>query len=143
MGISMSPEERFEVFGDFRVEDHEEEAERRWGGTDAYKESQRRVVSYTKEDWVKIKTEGEDIDRRLASLMESGSEAGSEPAMDAAERHRNHISRWFYECSFEIHVGLAEMNVSDPRFKERYDAIAPGLAEFIRAAVNANAERRP
>ena len=143
MGISMTPEERFEVFGDFRVEDHEEEAERRWGGTDAYEESQRRVASYTKEDWVKIKTEGEDIDRRLASLMESGSEAGSEPAMDAAERHRNHISRWFYECSSEIHVGLAKMYVSDPRFKERYDAIAPGLAEFIRAAVNANAERRP
>ena len=43
MEIPLTPEERLEVFGEFRPEDYAEEAEERWGGTDAYKESQRRV----------------------------------------------------------------------------------------------------
>jgi DNA-binding transcriptional MerR regulator len=139
--ISMTPEERFEVFGDFRPEDYEAEAEERWGETDAYQESQRRVSSYTKQDWVTIKTEGKAIDERLAELLSSGAAAESEAAMDAAEQHRRHITRWFYDCTSEMHVRLAEMYVADPRFKARYEAIAPGLAEFVRSAVNANAAR--
>jgi MerR family transcriptional regulator, thiopeptide resistance regulator len=41
MGISLTPEERFELFGDFVPEDYEKEAEERWGDTEAYKQSQR------------------------------------------------------------------------------------------------------
>jgi MerR family transcriptional regulator, thiopeptide resistance regulator len=48
---------------------------------------------------------------------------------------------WFYDYTSEIHVGLAELYVADPRFKTRYEAIAPGLAEFVRSAVTANAPR--
>src|SRR5918992_2865204 len=55
MGISLSPEERFEVFGDFDPDDYAEEAEQRWGGTEAYRESQRRVASYTKQDWQQLR----------------------------------------------------------------------------------------
>jgi MerR family transcriptional regulator, thiopeptide resistance regulator len=36
MNIKLTPEERFEVFGEFRPEDYAEEAERRWGETDSY-----------------------------------------------------------------------------------------------------------
>src|SRR5918996_901691 len=43
MDIKLTPEERLEVFGDFNPEDHTEAAEQRWGGTEAYRESQRRV----------------------------------------------------------------------------------------------------
>ena len=38
--------------------------------------------------------------------------------MDLAERHRQHISRWFYECGYDVHRGLAEMYVADARFAE-------------------------
>jgi MerR family transcriptional regulator, thiopeptide resistance regulator len=99
VGISMTPEERFEVFGGFRPEDYEAEAEERWGKTDAYRESQRRVSSYTKRDWKRIKAEAEAIDERLADLLSSGAAADSEAAMDAAEQHRRHITRWFYDCA--------------------------------------------
>ena len=95
MQIPLNPEERLEVFGDFRHEDYEEEARDRWGETDAYKESQRRVASYTKEDWIKLKSESQDIEHRLAALMRSGATADGAKAMDAIEQHRQHISRWF------------------------------------------------
>jgi hypothetical protein len=61
--------------------------------------------------------------------------------MAAAEAHRQHIGRWYYDCSHEIHRGLTEMYVSDERFRANYDALAPGLSEFIRDAARANAER--
>ena len=57
MGIQLTPEERLEVFGGFNPEDYAEEAEQRWGGTEAYRQSQRRVATYTKEDWMRIKAE--------------------------------------------------------------------------------------
>ena len=141
MGIKLTPEERMKVFGDFNPEDHAEEAERRWGGTDAYRQSQRRVSSYTKEDWLKIKAEHDEVAASLAALFESGAAPDSEEAMAAAEAHRRHISRWYYDCSHEIHRGLGEMYVGDERFRANYDLLAPGLSEFICDATRANAER--
>jgi hypothetical protein len=73
--------------------------------------------------------------------MRSGAAPDSEAAMDAAEEHRQHINRWFYECSYEIHVGLGQMYVDDPRFTATYEAIAPGLAGYLDAAITANAAR--
>ena len=141
MNIPLTPEERLEVFGEFRPEDYAEEAEQRWGETEAYKESQRRVSSYTKEDWQRLKAEEEEIRARLATALDAGLAPESEEAMSAAEAHREYISRWFYECSYEIHRGLTEMYVSDERFRSNYDATAPGLAAFIRDAAHANASR--
>ncbi len=142
MDIKLTPEERLEVFGDFVPEDYEEEAKERWGNTDAYKESQRRVSNYTKNDWLKIKAEEEENSTTFAALFESGAAPDSGEAMDAAEAHRNHITRWFYDCGYDIHKGLGEMYVSDPRFRANYDKHAPGLSEFIRDAINANASRQ-
>jgi DNA-binding transcriptional MerR regulator len=139
MDIPLTPEERLEVFGEFRPEDYAEEAEQRWGETEAYKESQRRVSSYNKEDWQLLKAEEEEVRERLATAFEAGLAPDSEEAMAAAEDHRQHISRWFYECSYEIHRGLTEMYVSDERFRSNYDTRTPGLAAFIKDAAHANA----
>jgi DNA-binding transcriptional MerR regulator len=139
MDIKLTPEERFEVFGEFRPEDHAEEAQRRWGETESYKESNRRVSKYTKEDWLKLKAEAEEVQNRLAAAFESGLAPDSEEAMAGAEAHRQHISRWFYECTYEIHRGLAEMYVSGARFRSNYDAQTPGLAVYIKEAAHANA----
>ena len=139
--IPLTPEERLEVFGEFRPEDYAEEAEQRWGGTEAYRQSQRRVASYEKEDWQQLKAEEEEVRARLATALAAGLAPDSEEAMAAAEAHRQHISRWFYECTYEIHRGLADMYVSDERFRSNYDATAPGLARYIREAAHANARR--
>ena len=141
LDIRLTPEERFEVFGEFRPEDYAEEAEQRWGETESYKESQRRVASYKKEDWQRLKAEEEEVRARLAADFAAGLAPDSEEAMAAAEAHRQHISRWFYECTYEIHRGLTDMYLSDERFRSNYDATAPGLARYIREAAHANASR--
>jgi DNA-binding transcriptional MerR regulator len=142
MGISLTPEERFEVFGEHDPSQYDAEVEERWGETDAYRESRRRTSSYTKEDWLRIKAEGADVERRFAEALRSGVAADSEQAMDVAEEHRQHISRWFYDCPPEMHAGLGRMYVEDERFTAHYEQIAPGLAQYVSTAVQANAARR-
>ena len=141
MGILLTPEERFEVFGDFEPEDYAEEAEQRWGNTEAYRQSQHRVATYTKDDWQELKSQSADIDRRLATALEAGAGPNDGEAMDLAEEHRLHITRWFYDCGYEIHRGLGDMYIGDPRFTARYEEIARGLAQFLRDAIHANARR--
>ena len=142
MGISLTPEERFEVFGENDPSQYDAEVEERWGETDAYRESRRRTSSYTKDDWLRIKAEGADVERRFAEALRSGTAADSEQAMEVAEEHRQHISRWFYDCPPEMHAGLGRMYVEDERFTAHYEEIAPGLAQYVSTAVQANAARR-
>src|SRR4051795_12291994 len=48
MGMSLTPEERFEVFGAQDPAQYAVEAEERWGETEAWAQSQRRTSAYTK-----------------------------------------------------------------------------------------------
>ncbi|MFD7030362.1 MerR family transcriptional regulator [Streptomyces sp. NPDC059917] len=142
MSIDLTPEEKFEVFGDHDPDRYAAEAERRWGTTDAYAESRRRAASATKEDWQRIMGESDDINRRLAALMETGASAESAAAMDLAEEHRAWIDGNSYPCSYEMHTALGEMYVADERFTAYYDKVRPGLAVYLRDAITANAVRR-
>ncbi|GGJ46551.1 MerR family transcriptional regulator [Streptomyces brasiliensis] len=141
MGMNLTPEERFEVFGDKDPEQYAEEAEQRWGGTEAYAESQRRAARYTKDDWKRLQAEADAWSERYAALVTEGEPPTGEAAMGLAEEHRRHISTWFYECPYEMHRCLGEMYVADERFKAFYDSMRPGLAEHLREAITANAAR--
>ena len=141
MTTSLTPEERREVFGDHDPEQHAEEAEQRWGGTEAYRQSQQRTAAYTKHDWEEIKAEAEGITTRFADLFREGVAPDSAEAMDLAEAHRQHITRRFYDCTPEIHRGLGEMYVADPRFAANYESVVEGLSQYIRDAIEANAAR--
>jgi MerR family transcriptional regulator, thiopeptide resistance regulator len=142
MGMSLTPEEKFEVFGEFDPDQYEGEVQERWGETDAYAQSKRRTSSYTKEDWVRIKQEGEDVEARFAAALQAGVPADSEQAMDVAEAHRQQISRNFYDCPPAMHAGLGRMYVEDERFAAHYERRAPGLAQYVSEAVQANAARQ-
>jgi MerR family transcriptional regulator, thiopeptide resistance regulator len=142
MGISLTPEERFELFGGGFSDDYQAEAEQRWGDTEAWAQSQRRTSAYTKDDWVAIKDEVTGVERRFAEALRSGVPADSAPAMDLAEEHRQHITRWFYDCPPQMHAGLGRLYVEDERFTAHYEQVAPGLARYVSTAVQANAERQ-
>lgn len=141
MGINLTPEEKFEVFGEHDPEQYAQEVEERWGDTEAYAQSQHRSASYTKQDWLRISAESTDLNNRLIALMGTGAPPEGEEAMDLAEEHREQISRNFYDCSHELHAALGRMYVDDERYARNLDAQAPGLAAYLSRAVVANAGR--
>ena len=73
--------------------------------------------------------------------MDAGIPATSPEAKAVAERHRRHISTWFYPCSPEIHAGLGAMYVADARFTKNLDRGRAGL--LIRAPVYVLAVQMP
>ena len=142
MGISLTPEERFEVFGEHDPAQYDAEVSQRWGETEAYAQSKRRTAAYTKDDWLRIKAEGADVEARFAAALRSGVPADSEHAMDIAEEHRQQIHRNFYDCPPEMHAGLGRMYIEDERFTAHYEERAAGLAQYVSDAVQANAARQ-
>jgi MerR family transcriptional regulator, thiopeptide resistance regulator len=141
-GVNLTPEEIFEVFGDADPNRFAEEVEQQWGDTEAYAQSRRRTVKYGKEQWLAIGAERDANQRRLAELFGLGIATTDPAAMDAAEEHRAHIAKWFYEVPYELHRGLGQMYVADPRFTAHYDQLAPGLAQWVHEAIEANADRQ-
>lgn len=140
-GIPMGQEEMFEVFGDFDPSEHEDEVKKRWGETDAYKESARRTRRYTKEDWARFKVESNAVNAGIAALMDEGVAPGDPRAMDVVEHHRQLIDAWFYPCSHQMHAQLGRMYVANPRFTATYEGIHPGMARYECDAIAANAAR--
>lgn len=141
MGINLTPEEKFEVFGDKDPERYAEESERRWGGTHTHAATQARVAAYTKDDWQRMKDEIDAWGAAYGALMDSGAAPDSTAAMDLAEAHRAHITHWFFDCHPKIHQGLADGYVSDANYRAFYDSLHEGLAEHLHAAIHANARR--
>lgn len=119
----------------------EQEARERWGDTDAYKESVRRTRTYDDAAKARIAAELETIEADFAEAMKAGVPAEDPLARGIAERARLHIDSWYYPCPPRMHAGLAEMYTADERFRAHYDDRADGLAEYVAAAIRANADR--
>jgi DNA-binding transcriptional MerR regulator len=135
MGIRLTPDEMFEVFGDVDPTEHAAEVEQRWGDTDAYRESARRTSAYTKDDWLRIRAEADAITASFATAMQGGRRADSAEALAVARAHRAYITKTYYALTPQMHCGLAEMYVADERFTRAYDDVAPGLARYVRDAI--------
>ncbi len=144
-GTELTQAEKRELFGSTWVENEEEyaaEAEERWGDTDAWRQSRERTSRYTKADWAEVAAEADGINARFVALLQAGEPADGDAARAVAEEHRQHISRRFYDCGPEMHAGIGRMYVEDPRFTATYEAMAPGLAQFVCDAFQANAAGR-
>src|SRR5665648_569575 len=117
-GNKLTKEVQRELFGEGFSDEYAGEAEQRWGETEAWEQSQRRTPKYTKQDWGQVKAEMDATNAAFVSAMVDGEGPTSERAMDAAEQHRIHIQKWFYDIPPELHRGLGDMlsliHISEP-----------------------------
>ena len=129
----------FEAFDSTQLEEQKQkyaqEVKERWGGTAAYEESQRRTEKYEKEDWEEIEAGMNGIFQRFADCMEQGPE--SETAQNLVKEWQAFITDRFFACTDEILAGLGEMYTGDERFRQTFEKTAPGLGDFIAAAIRA------
>lgn len=142
MGTPLTPEEKLEIFGTDYDPSWEDEAEQRWGGTAAWRQSSRRAAGRSKDDWRRIKAEGDAWNAEAVALLTAGVAPDDDRAAALAERHRAMVSE-HYDCSYAMQRQLADMFIADARFAKTYEDLAPGLARWVRDAIHANADRRP
>lgn len=114
-------------------ERYSEEAKKRYGNTKEYKQSQERTKGYSKNDWVIIQGEADKIFDKFASAMETDVSGSDITAM--VLEWQAHITKYYYDCSDEILLGLAELYVQDDRFKENIDKKKEGLAQFMSESI--------
>lgn len=136
---NLSVEEIAEVLGDASFPAHQAEAEEKWGETDDWAISAERTAKMTRADWEKAKEDTAQIERDLIEAMKRGVQPGSAEANQLAEKHREWMSV-FFPVSHAKQVLIACGYVSDPRFKDHYDSQAEGLAAWLKAIIDANAE---
>ncbi len=126
------PEELFNAFKDEDYQKYKEEVVQRWGNTQAYTQSVKRMSRMTKTDVDRLKKEGEEIIREISRERESG--PGSQKIQILIKKHYQHINQ-FYDCSYEMYRSLGKMYVEDSRFTAYYERFGKGLAVFVNDAV--------
>ena len=137
-GTTMTDDTVQSMFEGFDPKLYEDEAEQRWGETDTYQESARRTKRYGKPEWEQILAEADAIYTRLAAQMRAATPVDAAVVQVIVAEHRAHIDRWFYPCPKELHKGLGEMYVADPRFTASLDTKGAGFARYLRDAIVAS-----
>ncbi|MEU6330863.1 MerR family transcriptional regulator [Streptomyces sp. NPDC047049] len=145
-GVHLTPEERFEVFGELAFDlTYATEARLKWQHLEGHQRSMARAAAHSKEDWATLMAEHADWRRRLTAAFDAGEPADGERAMDLAEEQRRHITRWFTPCPTDMHGRIADDFAADPRAFALVvppSEQRPGLAAYVRTAVHANAVRQ-
>jgi len=132
-GGFMKNDDLFNGFSDYEMNKYKEEAKKRWGNTDAYKQSMQRTKNWTKADYKKIQAKTETLTKKLAGAMDL--DIKSPQVQELVAQHHKGIEV-FYDCSYAIYRGLADMYVADPRFTAYYDKHKPGLAKWLQKAIH-------
>jgi hypothetical protein len=115
----------------------EEEVAKRWGDTDAYRQSRSKTSKYSKEDFAAAKVDQETATELFVYAFGNSLAVDSPKVQEAVLAHREAITKWFYECSIDMQKNLALMYIEDPRFREYYDGRVRGLAQYIHDAIMA------
>ncbi|OFW81474.1 MAG: hypothetical protein A2201_04665 [Alicyclobacillus sp. RIFOXYA1_FULL_53_8] len=137
----MSDKELYQGFDMEKQKEYEEEVKTRWGADDPQvKESLAKTAHWIKSDYAEAKQRMDDLHRRVRDVFVRGALPDS-PSTQAliGEHYQNIVC--FYTPTKEIFQGLGQMYVDDPRFRENYDKLQVGLAEYMRDAMNAYAQR--
>lgn len=111
-----------------------EEAKQRWGGTDAYKESEQKTAEYSDDKWDDVNAGLNAVFADFALIKDSETPE-SEAAQTIVKRLQNYITCNFYTCTKEILAGLGQMYTADERFKANIDKNGKGTADFVSEAI--------
>jgi DNA-binding transcriptional MerR regulator len=125
--------ELYDAFNDKDVKEYQEEVKQRWGNTDAYKQSMAKVSRMTKAEMEALKAQQKNLTERLAAGMDVSFE--SDEAQALVQEHYRGV-QLFYDCPLEMYRNLGKMYVDDSRFTAYYDKFRPGLAVWLRDAIN-------
>lgn len=129
----------FKAFDKKEMEEYAAEAKKRWGGTEEYKESEKRAGS-----------RNADAEKQLADGMMKifaafgnvkSDSADSQEAQALVKELKDYITDNYYPCTDVILGSLGEMYANDERFKKNIDSAGgSGTAEFAAKAIKAFCE---
>ena len=129
--MGLTDEELYEGFSKEQAERYRREA-RELYGEEVVEASEQRAKQMTKAEWNAVKDEGEAVTRGLAGLADRDP---SDPEVQALiARHYAWVAT-FWTPDAAAYAGLGQLYTDNPEFRANYDKYRPGLADFMRAAM--------
>ena len=121
---------------------YEVEVRERCGGTDAYREHEKKTKGYTKEKWADANDGLMAIFAEFTVCKENGASANSAEAQALVAKLQAHIIANYYTCTDEILAGLGKIYVCDERFKKNINKHGEGTAEFASEGIRIYVEKK-
>ena len=135
-GDPVDPAELFDGFDPEKQKQYEADLVDRYGPQvqDHIDESWRRVGRMSTEQAAQVQADLAERDAEYAALLDEGVPADDPRTQAVTAKHYAWVDQ-FWTPSAEAFAGLGDLYVDHPDFKARYDAIRPGLAEYVRDAM--------
>lgn len=119
----------------FEFKNYNQEANEKWGKTDAFKEYNEKTKDYEKEKWNNLSEEMNNIFSQFSECIKIGDTPDALKPQKLVKDLQNHITENYYHCTNEILSGLGQIYIADERFKNNIDKNGNGTAEFISKAI--------
>ncbi|PIR03535.1 MAG: MerR family transcriptional regulator [Candidatus Magasanikbacteria bacterium CG11_big_fil_rev_8_21_14_0_20_39_34] len=129
----MKDQELYDAFEDKDMKQYQDEVKERWGNSDAYTQSMKRVSKMTKKEMEKLKAKGIELTQKIAESMNKGI---ADPEVQFLIKKHHEGINFFYECGYDMYKNLGSLYVNDKRFGDYYEKFAPGLATFMKDAID-------
>lgn len=134
---TMSDKEKFAAFKQNIVDENEEkygaEARKKYGDK-AVDDTNKKILDMSLDNWNSLEELNELLNKTLKIAVEKGDPA-SETAQKACALHKEWLGYYWNFYNKEAHLNLCLMYTQDERFKEYYEKIAPGCADFLYEAM--------
>ncbi|MEW5869330.1 MAG: MerR family transcriptional regulator [Chloroflexota bacterium] len=131
VNMELTDEELYEGFSREEIERYRREARQRYDPK-LVEESEKRARKMSKAQWQALKEEGEQIYQEMASLM---GRAPDDAQVQQVIAHHHAMIEHFYTAPAELYAGLGRLYIEDPEFRAFFERYAPGLADFMQAAM--------
>ena len=135
--MSMTDAELYEGLSQETIDRYKKEAREQFDPK-LVEASEKRARKMSREAWAALRTETEDVNRALASMIHKNPDDSEVQALIA--RHHATIEP-FYHATAEMYRGLGSLYVEHPEFRAFYERYAVGLPEFMQRAMDIYADR--
>ena len=138
----MTAPELFEGFADRQAQLEADLVEQHGEGVrEHFRAAEERTKDWTRQDYLEAQRRSDELDDEVLAVMRSGAAPDSPAALEVMTEHYRGVAR-FWTPDRTSYTNLGRLYVDNPEFKARYDAKAPGLAEYLRDATAAYAAQR-
>ena len=140
----MNDKEIYKGFAPERQAEYESWLVNRYGDemTQHIEFAKQKMGSWSKADHEAHNAEVVAIERGLGDAMVQGTPADSAALDPLLRRHHAWVAlAWKKPPTGPAYAGLADLYLSHDDFKARYEAVEPGLAEYMAAAIKSYADR--
>jgi DNA-binding transcriptional MerR regulator len=103
--------------------------------------SRKAFAKMSEAERVAAMAELQDVEQALAEGLRRGVAAAAPAVAGLVARHRGWVAMaWGRECPPAAYEGLADLYLSHPDFRARYEAIEPGFTEWLTTAMKAHSD---